>query len=219
MNEIITIVIVDDHEIVRDGLRMLLEKQKDFRVVGEAAEGVSSVRLIEKLKPRILLLDLVMPGFDGLEVMRHVRMRSPKTSVLILSMHCAEEKIAAAMVAGASGYILKASISAEIIPAIRKVISGRTYISPSISNEILQSCIQHSKEKPFDRIESLTTREREVLSLAVEGRPSSEIGRLLFISPRTVEIHRANLMKKLGCRNRTELVRYAIKCKFVTHPS
>jgi len=207
----ITIVLADDHHVVRQGLRALLEGESEFSVVGEASEGLEVIKLVERLKPTILLLDLMMPGLNGLEVTRQVRQRWPETRVLILSMHANEAYVLEALRSGAAGYVLKDASAADLIQAVHEVAAGRRYLSPPLSERAIEAYVQRAEVASADDYETLSTREREVLQLAAEGRTNAEIAARLFISPRTVETHRANLMRKLGLHNQTELVRYAIQ--------
>jgi DNA-binding NarL/FixJ family response regulator len=196
----LTLLLADDHRLVREGLRALLEAVPDFKLVGEAADGPETVRLTERLRPQVLILDLLMPGMSGLEVARQVSQRTPETHIVVLSMHAHEAYVTEATRAGALAYVAKDASAEELIQAVRSAAAGRPYVGtapkPSSPNE-------------------LTAREREVLQLTAEGYSSAEVGRHLFISPRTVESHRANLMRKLHLRNQRELVRYAVEHNLV----
>lgn len=206
-----TIVLADDHHIVRQGLRALLEAEPDLSVVGEASDGLDAVRLVERLKPNVLVLDLIMPGLSGLEVTRQVRQRSPGTRVVVLSMHATEAYVLEALRNGGSGYVLKDSSASDLVQAVRAAAAGRRYLAPPLTERAIEAYAQKAETAPPDPYDTLTAREREVLHLAAEGRPSSEIARRLFISPRTVETHRAALMRKLGLRTQTDLIRYALQ--------
>ncbi len=206
-----TIVLADDHPVVRQGLRAVLEAEKDFRLIGETGDGLETVRLIERLQPDVLMLDLMMPGLGGLEVTRQVSQRSPRTRVVILSMHADEAYVLEALKNGATGYVLKESSADDLVRAIREVAAGRRYLSPPLSERAIETYVQRARDASLDGYESLTPREREVLHLAAEGHHNPEIATRLFISSRTVEVHRANLMRKLGFRTQTDLVRYALK--------
>jgi len=208
---VITIVLADDHQIVRQGIRALLEKQPDFKVVGEAEDGLQAVHLVQSLKPHMLVLDLMMPGINGMEVTRQLKDISPQTRIIILSMYGNEAYVLEALRSGAAGYVLKGSSSDDLLHAAHEVMAGRRYLSPPLSDEALEAYIQTTKSTAIDLYDTLTTREREVLHMAAEGLSSAEIADRLSISPRTVEIHRANMMRKLGLRNQTELVRYALQ--------
>jgi len=206
-----TLVLADDHPVVRQGLRLVLEAEPDFRVVGEGGEGLATVQMVERLQPDVLVLDLMMPGLSGLEVARQVHQRAPGTRVVILSMHATESYVLEALRAGAMAYVLKESDAAELVQAIREVCAGRRYLSPPLSERAIEAYIQKAQAEPPDPYETLTTREREVLHLAAEGHTNPAIGQRLFISARTVEIHRRNLMRKLGLRTPTDLIRYALQ--------
>jgi len=207
----VTIVLADDHHVVRQGLRTLLESESDFRVVGEAGDGLEAVQLVERLQPDVLVLDLMMPSLDGLEVTRQVSQRSPQTRVVILSMHSSEAYVLEALRHGAAGYVLKASSAADLIKAVREVTAGRHYLSPPLSEHAIAAYVQKAKEAALDKYETLTTREREVLHLAAEGYSNHEIADRLSISPYTAMTHRANLMRKLDLHSQTDLVRYALQ--------
>ncbi len=206
-----TIILADDHPIVRRGLRSVLEAEKDFSLIGEAGDGIDAVRLVENLTPNILITDMMMPGLTGLEVIRQVRHRVPNVKIIILSMHAAESYVLEALRNGANGYVLKDSAADELVHAIREVLAGRRYLSSQLSERAIETYIQKSESSITDSYDSLTNREREVLKLAAEGCTNNEIAERLFISPRTAETHRANLMKKLSLSNHTELIRYAIR--------
>ena len=205
------IVLADDHPIVRQGLRALLEAERDFQVVGEAGDGLEAVALVERVKPDVLVLDLMMPGLAGLQVARQVRQRSPQTRIVILSMHADEGYVLEALTAGASAYVLKKSTTGDLVKAIRDAIAGRRFLSPPLSDRLIDAYVEKAKGEPLDPYNTLTTREREVLQLAAEGHPNAAIATRLSISPRTVEMHRASLMRKLGLQNQVELVRYALQ--------
>jgi DNA-binding NarL/FixJ family response regulator len=203
----IRILIADDHQIVRQGIRALLNAAPEFEIVGEAADGVEALRLVGLLRPQVLLLDLTMPGLDGLEVARQAALHAPGTRVVVLSMHSTPNCVVDALRAGAAGYVLKDSSAEHLADAIRSVHLGCRYLSPAIDANEVGALLR--KERPPDPCASLTCREREVLQLTAAGHTSLEISERLFISPRTVESHRANLMRKLKIRNQRELVRFA----------
>lgn len=206
-----TIVLADDHQVVRHGLRVLLESELNFRIVGEASDGLEAVELVERQQPDILVLDLMMPGLNGLEVARQSSHRSPHTNVVILSMYNNEAYVLEALRAGAKAYVLKASTSDELVRAIREVAAGRRYLSPPLSERAIQAYSQKAESSAIDAYETLTTREREVLQLAAEGCTNTDVATKLSISPRTAETHRANLMRKLGLHTQTDLIRYALR--------
>lgn len=206
-----TIVLVDDHPIVRQGLRALLEAEPGFRIAGEAGEGIEAAKLVERLQPDVLVLDLMIPGLNGLEVTRQVRQRSPRTRIVILSMHANEAYVLEALRNGATGYVLKGATATELVQAIREVSAGMRYLSPPLSERAIEAYVQKANTAPLDLYETLTSREREILQLTAEGYSATEIADRLSISSRTVETHRANLMRKLGLRTQTDLIRYALR--------
>jgi DNA-binding NarL/FixJ family response regulator len=207
----ISILLADDHPLVRRGIRGLLESEPDFSIVGEASDGLETVRLAERIKPEVLLLDLMMPGLSGLEVLRIIRERAPDTRVVVLSMHSNKAFVAEALKLGAMGYVLKGCTEDNVIRAVRDAAVGKRFLCPPITAIAIDAYIEQAKAGPFDPHDTLTAREREVLQLAAEGKTSSEIAARLHISHRTVENHRSHLMQKLGLRNQTELVRYALQ--------
>jgi DNA-binding NarL/FixJ family response regulator len=211
VTNVATIVLAEDHHVVRQALRTLLEAEPAFRVIGEAGDGLEAVQQVEHLRPDVLVLDLMMPGLSGLEVTCQVRKRSPKTRVVILSMHANEAYVLEALRAGATAYVLKESTSMELVRAIHEAIAGRRYLSPPLSERAIEVYGQKTKEAMQDPYETLTTREREVLHLAAEGLTNAEIATRLSLSPRTTEGYRTNLMHKLELRNQTDLIRYALQ--------
>jgi two-component system response regulator NreC len=206
----VNILVVDDHPIVRQGLRHLLEAEPEFRVVGEAEDGIEALQLLERLKPDILVLDMMMPSLNGLEVLHRIKNISPITRTIILSMQSADAYVFESLKNGAAGYVLKETGPSELVNAVRQVVQGNQYLSPKLSKR-LQTSGQGILDVPSDAYDTLTAREREILQMTVEGRTSHEIGEKLMISPRTIEVHRSNLMNKLGLHNQSELIRFAIK--------
>ncbi len=211
----ISIALVDDHKVVRQGLRALLEAEPDFSVVGDAGDGLSAIRLVDALKPNVLLLDLMMPELNGQEVIRMVRKRQPRTRIIVLSMHSSEPYVIEALKNGAAGYVLKDASSADLVRAVREVAAGRRYLSAPLSERAIDAYQEKASASVADRYEMLTRREREVLQLAAEGHTNSAIAARLSISARTAETHRANLMHKLGLRSQTELIKYAIERRII----
>ncbi len=207
----ITIVLADDHHIVRQGLRTLLEAERDFSVLGEAADGLEVVDLVDSLQPDVLVVDLMMPGLGGLDATRQVKQRSPQTQVIILSMHANEAYVLEALKNGAVGYVLKDSSTANLVQAVHEAVAGRRYLSPPLSEHKIEAYIQKAKNAILDPYEALTVREREILHLVAEGYTSPEIAKRLSISPRTVEAHRRNFMRKLELHSQTDLIRYALR--------
>jgi len=205
-----TVILADDHEVVRRGVRSILEADGAFKVLAEVADGLSAVQAVEKHKPALLFLDLSMPRLHGLEALRQVRTASPNTKVLILSMHNDEPYVIEALRAGAMAYILKGSESTEIARAVAEVVAGRRYLSAPLSERAIAALTSRTPDQA-DPLNALTPREREVLSLAAEGLSTTEMAEKLFISPRTAETHRTNLMQKLGLQSQTDLVRFAIR--------
>lgn len=207
-----TIILAEDHQIVREALRLLLETQPDFHVLAETGDGLEALRLTEKHKPDILIADMMMPGLSGLEVVRGTRRVSPATRVIMLSMHDTESYVVETLQAGASGYVLKRSSSQELIYAIRQALAGSLYLSPSLNERAIQAYMQRSQDARLEEpYETLTPREREVFQLAAQGLSNPQIAERLSLSARTVEMHRANLMKKLGLKSQTDLVKYAVR--------
>jgi len=207
---VITVLLADDHPIVRQGLRHLLESDPEFHVVGEAGDGLEAIHLIETLKPNVLVVDLMMPKLNGIEILRQFKKISPMTRAIVLSMQSANAYVVEALNLGAEGYVLKDTGPSELVNAIRAVTQGNRYISEKLL-ERLEANGHRADEAPLDAYQTLTPREREVLQLTAEGKSSTDIGEILAISPRTVEVHRSKLMKKLALHNIADLIRYAIK--------
>jgi len=206
-----TIVLADDHQLVRQGFRALLEAQPDLSVVGEASDGREAIDLVERLKPHVLIVDLRMPGLNGLEVTRRVSQRVPRTRIIILSMHANEAYVLEALRYGADAYVLKDSSAAELVRAVREVIAERYYLSPPLSQRAIEAYLQKAESATSDPYDTLTSREREVFQLAAEGNNNAEIAARLSISPRTAEAHRASIMRKLGLHTQADLIRYALR--------
>jgi DNA-binding NarL/FixJ family response regulator len=207
----LTLLLADDHTIVRQGLRALLEAESDFRLAGEADDGLQAVRLAERVEPDVVVMDLMMPGLNGLEASRQILRRRPRTHVVILSMHSDVAYAAEAVRAGVGGYVLKEACAEELVQAIRAVAAGKHYFSPPLNEGLIEDYLRRAEDQPADPYRALTEREREVLQLTAEGHSGVEVAARLYISPRTVESHRASLMRKLGVHNQKELVRYAVQ--------
>jgi DNA-binding NarL/FixJ family response regulator len=205
----ISVFLADDHVVMLDGLGFLLEAQADIDVVGFASDGRDAVRQVKQLRPDVVIMDIAMPELNGLEATEQILSACPSSRVIILSMHSTAEHIYRALQAGARGYLLKASAGAEVVKAVREVYNGRRYLSQRIEETIIERYIR--KHKAISPLESLSPREREILQLIVEGRSSAEIGKVLYISPRTVETYRKNLMQKLGVSDLTGLIKFAIR--------
>ena len=206
------IVIAEDHTILREGLRSLLSSHPEFEIVGEAEDGREAIRCVEKFKPDLVLTDLSMPRMNGLDAIKEIKRRNPKTKVLVLTVHKAEEYILSTFKAGADGYLLKDSTHAELVLAVRKVLSGKHYISPEVSEKVIEGYLEGKKTlKVQSSFETLTSREREILKLIAEGYKNKKIADDLCISVKTVEKHRANLMEKLNLHNVQTLTAFAIE--------
>ena len=212
MKEKQRIVIAEDYTILREGLRVLISANPDFEVVGEAEDGREAIQCVEKFKPDLVLTDLSMPRMNGLDAIREIKRRNPKTKVLVLTVHKAEEYILSTFKAGADGYLLKDSTHAELVLAVRKVLSGKHYISPEVSEKVIEGYLEGKKTlKDKTSFETLTSREREILKLIAEGYKNKKIADDLCISVKTVEKHRANLMEKLNLHNAQTLTTFAIE--------
>ncbi len=210
----IRVLVVDDHAILRDGIRSLLERQDDMTVIGEAANGQEALEQIAGLHPDIVLMDINMPGMNGLEATRHVKTLYPHVKILILTQHDSQEYISPLLQAGASGYVLKRSGGREVVNAIRQVFEQGAYLEPRVARQVLNQYSNGERTRE-QGIESLTEREREVLRLISIGKSNKEIARELVISPKTVSVHRTNIMTKLDVKNSFELIRFVTTHKLV----
>jgi len=208
------IVLADDHHLVRRGIRALVEALPGVRVVGEAGDGQAALELIERHQPDIALLDVSMPGLNGLEVANRAAQCSPRTKIIILSMHKGETFVAKALRSGVSGYLLKDAADQELSLALAAVSRGDVYLSPSISRQVVEQFTRAAAEP--DPLAGLTPRQREILQLVAEGKSSKEVAVLLDLSPKTVEAHRAQVMERLGLHDVTALVRFAIRVGLVS---
>lgn len=211
----ITCVLAEDHHIVRQGLKALLAGEKDLRLLGEAGDGLEAVTLVARGKPNVLVLDLMIPRLHGLQVIRQVCADHPATRIVVLSGHSEEHYVVEALRSGALGYVLKDCATTNLIEAIRLVAVGKRFLSPAVKERAIEAFFQNPGQPGLDPYETLTERERLILQLAAEGMSNPDIARKLFISPRTAESHRANLMRKLSLRSQTDLVRYAIRAKII----
>ena len=210
------VVVADDHTMLRQGVMRIIEESKDLTVIGEAGDGLELLNLLKKVRPDMVVLDISMPNMRGIEAVPEIKMIHPEARILMLSMHKQKEYLYEAFSAGAHGYLLKEDTDLELITAIEKIRSGFAYLSPTLSeyltNDLINIC--RNDKKPLS--DPLTNREREVLKLIAEGKSNKEAAGLLFISTKTVEHHRARIMKKLGLKNITELVKYAIQKKYTS---
>lgn len=208
----IAVYVADDHAIVRDGLKVLLNEQPDIEVVGDASDGRETVRQVLELEPDLVLMDINMPELNGIEATRQIVENCPSTQVVILSMYATQEHIFRALKAGARGYLLKESAGIEVVKAVREVISGKRYLSEKISDEVIDEYIRlRDQTDEEDLLSRLSPREREVLQLVVEGKSSAEIAATLYLSPKTVETYRSRLMQKLEIHDIPGLVKFAIQ--------
>ena len=209
----VTVALADDHAIVRDGLRRVLEEAGDIQVVGEAADGLEAVALAERLHPQVVLMDISMPILGGLEATHQIRARDKNTAVVFLTMHESEQYFLEAMRCGADGYVPKSAPASEVVEAVRSAARGQVYLHPSVARFLLQTFLvrQGAPTLEADSYTNLTAREREVLSLVANGLSNHEIAERLVVSPNTVHRHRTSLMQKLGLHDRLDLLRYCIQ--------
>jgi DNA-binding NarL/FixJ family response regulator len=206
------VLLVDDHVVVRQGLKALFADEPDIEVVGEADNGREAIDCLTEVKPNVVLMDISMPGLNGIEATRQIQQRYPHINVVVLSMHANEEYVFQVLQAGAAGYVLKQSDSLEVLTAIRAAVAGGSFLSPPISRTVIEDYLRRAEARHHDPVEEqLTTREREVLQLLAEGLPNRDIAAELSISIKTVETHRSNMMNKLKVSNKTELVKYALR--------
>ncbi len=205
------IVIAEDQTLVREGLRSLIASEKDYQVVGEAEDGLQAIRCVDRLKPHLVLIDLAMPKLSGISAIREIKRMHADTKIIALTFHTSEGYLMAAFDAGADGYCLKNDTYIELTTAIRCVLEGKKYLSPEISGKVLNGFLEMKKEDVTSTWDTLTRREIEVLKMVGEGYTSPEISQLLGISPKTVDKHRANIMKKLNLHNTAALTAYAIE--------
>jgi two-component system response regulator NreC len=211
MLDTIRVLLVDDHTVLRAGLRALLESEEDIVVVGEASTGEEGIEAVKRLKPDVVVMDITMPGAGGLQALKQIREQGLGSKVLILTMHSEDEYLLAVLEAGGSGYVRKTSADHDLTTAIRTVARDEVYLYPSAAKLLLQGFKLKTDERLNDPIQKLSERERDVLRMTAEGFSSTEIGDKLFISPKTVDTYRARVMEKLGLHHRSELVRMAVK--------
>lgn len=217
-SRVITIVLAEEQRLVRHGVRCLLESEDDFKVIGQTGDGLEVGGLVQRLRPRVLVIAVAMPGLSGLEVVRQVRERFPATAVLMLSMYSKEEYVRQALRNGASGYVLKHARPSELSRAIRQVVAGHRYLSEPMSERSIRTWLKQADREAGDAYEMLTDRERQVLQLVAEGHSSTGIAARLGISPRTVEAHRANVMRKMNFRHLVDVIVFAIARGIVIRP-
>jgi len=204
----VKVFILDDHAIMRDGIRALRSVNDDIQVVGEASDGKEAIMKIPELKPDVVIMDLAMPGMDGMEATRQIVKANTKVKVLILTQHDNKDYVLSAIKAGASGFVPKRAVSSELVSAILTVYRGDSALYPSVASALIEDYRHRTEKEPFDR---LTTREREVLRLIAEGHTSQEIANMLIVSLKTILGHRTKIMEKLDIHNRTDLIKYAMR--------
>ncbi|MBW2465680.1 MAG: response regulator transcription factor [Deltaproteobacteria bacterium] len=209
------IILADDHVLIRQGLKKLIEENVDLEVTGEAGDGLELLDLLENIRPDLIILDISMPHLRGIEVINEVKKLCPGVKILMITMHKSEQHFLCAMSAGADGYLLKEDSDSELLNAIDVVMQNEMYISPHLAEEFSDEVIKAYREKGVFPCETLTNREIEVLKLVAEGLTSKEIAEILSISIRTVEHHRANLLKKLNLKNTADLIKHAIQNGFI----
>ena len=205
------ILLADDHSVVRQGLRRVLEERPEWQVVAEAGDGRDAVRLVEQHKPDVAVLDVAMPLLNGIEATRQITRRTPQKKVLVLSMYSDEAYVTQMLKAGATGYLLKDSADVDLLEAVQAVSQGKSFFSPAVARLMSDDYARQRGENAVDRYESLSEREREIFQLVAEGKANKEIAALLFISPSTVETHRARIMEKLDLHSAAEIVLYAVR--------
>lgn len=207
----VTLVLADDHTILRQGLRALLEDEPDFRVLDEAADGLEALDLVSKLHPNILIVDIIMPRMNGLEVVRQVHEAYPDTKTIVLSMHAKEAYVMEAIKNGASAYVLKEAETGQLVKAVNEVMAGRKFLSAPLDERAIEAFFERVSQFAVDDFDLLTTREREIFQYVAEGMTSQEIAEQLSLSPRTVDVHRARIMQKLHLKTQTDLIRLALQ--------
>jgi len=208
----IRIVLADDHSVMRTGLRLVLEQQEDFEVLGEASDGRTAIGLVEALHPDVAVLDITMPNLNGIEAARQINAMQTNVAIVILSMHSDESYVLRALKAGARGYLLKESPEADFVRAIRSVNDGKAFFSPAVSRLLVEDYVRQLRDKDIeDSYELLTSREREILQLVAEGKSNKDVANMLNLSVHTVETHRSNILEKLNLHSVPELILYAVR--------
>ncbi len=211
----IRILLADDHTILREGIRSILESEADLQVIGEAEDGHAVLKMVSDLKPDVVLMDIAMPLLNGLEATRQIKRQYPKVKVLVLSMHENEEYIRQVLACGAMGYILKDAAARDLIQAIRAVYHGEAVLSPAITRLVIEDYLRWGDLQVHNHSDGLSPREREVLQLIAEGYTNKQIAEILCIAVKTVQAHRMNIMSKLDLHDRSELIKYAIRKKII----
>jgi len=219
MKSVITIALVDDHQVLRQSLRAVLEREPDFKVIGDAGDGLTAIDVVERLGPDVVVLDVMLPGLNGLDVARRISKQVPHTRIVMLSMFADESYVLRALNNGASAYVLKSAAFEDLARAIREAMAGRKYLSPPLSDQAIKTYREAAKTTSFDKYDLLTDREKQVLQLAAEGHTSAEIGGRLGISQRTAETHRSNLAHKLGFHSHTDLIAFALRRALISPDS
>jgi DNA-binding NarL/FixJ family response regulator len=204
------VLIADDHDLIRKGIKTILRDQPGYRVVGEAVDGEEAVNQVKRLKPDVLLLDITMPKRSGLDLIEQVHRLSPATKIIIISVHRSHLYLTKALQSGVKGYLLKDNATEDLLPALRRVTAGSTYLSAGVADYLTERLAHEGKGQAVPQEATLTEREIDVVRLVVEGKTAKEMAELLFISPRTVENHKQAILKKLGLRKTSDLIKYAI---------
>jgi two-component system response regulator NreC len=213
----IRVLVADDHGVMRKGLRLQLEQNDQFEVVGEAADGREAVRLAEEAEPNIVIMDIGMPGLNGIEATAQIIKHNPRVAVVILSMYSDESYLVRTLTAGAKAYLLKASADVDLIPAVQAVSQGKTFFSPAIAKVLLEDYLRQLQQRGLqDSYDLLTDREKEILQLLAEGKSNKEVATILDVSPYTVETHRTHMMQKLGLHSTADIVLYAVRKKIIS---
>lgn len=208
----IKVVVADDHAIVREGVRMILAREQDIVVVGEAGDGQQALDLVASLRPHVVIMDISMPGMGGIEATQRVKANHPEVQVLALTMHEDETYVFQLLRAGAAGYVLKRAAAQDLVQAVRAAAKGEAFLYPSIARKVVEDYLKRVESgEERERYDGLTTREKEILTLIAQGLSNQQIAEKLYISIKTVQTHRAHILEKLGLHDRTELVRYAIR--------
>ena len=211
----VSVLIADDHDLIREGIKTILRSRPDYRVAGEAVDGEDVVTQVKQLKPDIVLLDITMPKRSGLDLIEQVHRLSPHTKIIIISVHRSHLYITKALKSGVKGYLHKDNATEDLLPALRRVIAGGTYLSSAVSEYLTEQLAQEGGAPPAPKQVSLTERETDIVRLVVEGKTAREIARLLFISPRTVENHKQTILKKLDLHKTSDLIKYALTHQIV----